>query len=223
MKTSSQIQRPGEPRKMLALHPNPNMRIGPGEEDYDTTTAVVADAHGNVVAATPSGFSGVVAGNTGIYLGTRLQQFNAWAGHPNCIEPGKRPRITLTPGMVFKNGKPLLAISVAGGDMQDQCALQLITNHLDFGLGIPDCVSLPRFGTNHFINSFRQKAPTLGSLNLNADMKKEVIDDLKKRGHKVSVKTGSMGANPVMLRIDPETRVIEAAGDPKSKRHAGAF
>ncbi|HYV35120.1 MAG TPA: gamma-glutamyltransferase [Gemmataceae bacterium] len=223
MKKASQIQRPGDPRKMLALHPDPKMMYGPGEEDYDTTTCVVADGQGNVVAATPSGFSGVVAGNTGIYLSTRLQQFNAWAGHPNCIEPGKRPRITLTPGMVFKNGKPLLSISVAGGDMQDQCALQLITNHIDFGFNAADCVSLPRFGTNHFINSFRQKAPKLGNLNLHSEMKKEVIDELKNRGHKVNVNSGVMGANPVMIRIDPVTRVIDAAGDPKAKRHAGAW
>ena len=83
---------------------------------HDTTTCLVADKDGNVIAATPSGWSGVVAGDTGVWLGSRLQSFNTWEGHPNCIEPGKRPRITLTPGLVFKGGKPLLAVSVAGGD-----------------------------------------------------------------------------------------------------------
>jgi gamma-glutamyltranspeptidase / glutathione hydrolase len=224
LKSASLIQRPGDPKNGLALHSDPKILYGVGGEDSDTTTCICADAQGNVVAATPSGLAGgALMGATGVHLSTRLQQFNAWEGHPNCIEPGKRPRITLTPGMVFKNGKPLLAISVAGGDMQDQCALQLILNHVEFGLNVPDAVSLPRFSTEHFMNSFRQKAPKLGSLNLNTEMRKEVIEDLKKRGHIVTVKGGSMGANPVMLRIDPVTRVIDAAGDPKARRHAAAW
>jgi gamma-glutamyltranspeptidase / glutathione hydrolase len=224
LKSASLVQRPGDPKNGLALHSDPKIRYGVGGEDSDTTTCVCADSQGNVVAATPSGLAGgALMGATGVHLSTRLQQFNAWAGHPNCIEPGKRPRITLTPGMVFKDGKPLLAISVAGGDMQDQCALQLILNHVDFGLKVSDAVSFPRFSTEHFMNSFLQKAPKLGSLNLNAEMKKEVIDELKKRGHVVTVKGGSMGANPVMLRIDPVTHVIDAAGDPKARRHAAAW
>jgi gamma-glutamyltranspeptidase/glutathione hydrolase len=224
LKTASLVQRPGDPRNGLALHPDPKIRYGMGGEDSDTTTCVVADSQGNVLAATPSGLNGgALMGNTGVHLSTRLQQFNAWEGHPNCIEPGKRPRITLTPGMVFKDGKPLLAISVAGGDMQDQCALQLILNQIEFGYSAAESVSLPRFSTDHFMNSFRQKAPKLGSLNLNTETNKEVIDELKKRGHDVTVKSGAMGANPVMLRIDPTTRVIDAAGDPKARRHAAAW
>jgi gamma-glutamyltranspeptidase/glutathione hydrolase len=223
MKKASQMQQPGDPRKMLALHPKPELRVGPGSEDRDTTTCLVADSDGNVLAATPSGFSGVTAGATGVVLGTRLQQNNAWAGHPNCIEPGKRPRITLTPGMVFQDGKPLLAISVAGGDMQDQCALQLILNHVEFGMNPADAVSAPRFATNHFINSFRQRAPSLGSLTLHTDMDKELIKVMEGRGFKVSTRSGGIGAAPVMLRIDPKTHVIEAAGDPRARRHADAW
>jgi gamma-glutamyltranspeptidase / glutathione hydrolase len=224
LKTASLVQRPGDPVNGLPLHPDPKIMYGIGGEDSDTTTCICADSQGNVVAATPSGLNGgALMGATGVHLSTRLQQFNAWEGHPNCIEPGKRPRITLTPGMVFKDGKPLLAISVAGGDMQDQCALQLILNQVEFGKNVPESVSLARFSTDHFMNSFRQKEPKLGSLNLNTEMKKEVIDELKKRGHVVTVKSGSMGANPVMLRIDPVTRVIDAAGDPKARRHAAAW
>jgi gamma-glutamyltranspeptidase/glutathione hydrolase len=226
LKTASLVQRPGDPKNGLALHTDPKIFYGRGGEDTDTTTCVVADSHGNVVAATPSGLSGgALMGNTGVHMSTRLQQFNSWAGHPNCIEPGKRPRITLTPGMVFKDGKPLLAISIAGGDQQDQCALQLILNNVEFGFGVPESVSLPRFNTGHFMNSFGQKKPQLGTLNLNTDMKNEkaLAEALKKRGHIVSTKSGSMGANPVMLRIDPTTRVIDAAGDPKARRHAAAW
>ena len=114
--------------------------LGAGGTDNDTTTCIVADAAGNMVAATPSGFSGVVAGSTGVWLGSRLQSFNAWEGHPNCIEPGKRPRITLTPGLVLKDGKPLMAVSVAGGDGQDQAALQVVLDVLEFGLSPADAI-----------------------------------------------------------------------------------
>ena len=73
---------------------------------HDTTTCVVADQFGNVVAATPSGWSGVVAGDTGVWLGSRLQSFNVWSDHPNVIEPGKRPRITLSPTLVLETTSP---------------------------------------------------------------------------------------------------------------------
>ena len=220
---ASLLQRPGDPRNGKPLLEKPDLRHGLGGPANDTTTCVVADAQGNVVAATPSGFSGVVAGPTGIWLGTRLQSFNAWAGHPNCIEPGKRPRITLTPGLVMKDGKVLLAVSVAGGDMQDQAALQLILNSLEFGMHPAEAVTAPRWGTDHLLNSFRQKAPKLGSLSLMPEFGEKTIEALKARGHDVTVKKGNGGAAPVLLRIDPQTRMIEAAGDPKARRHALAY
>src|SRR5205085_9766841 len=132
-KTAPLAPRPGDPLKGLAVAGSSDPRTGPGGPAKDTTTCVVADKFGNVVAATPSGFSGVVAGKTGVYLGTRLQSFNVWEGHPNCIEPGKRPRITLTPTLVLKGDRPVLAVSVAGGDGQDQTILQMLVNAIDFG------------------------------------------------------------------------------------------
>src|SRR5262249_40203013 len=123
---ASLTERPGNPRAGKALLDAPETRSGLGGPANDTTTCVVADGHGNIVAATPSGFSGALAGHTGVWLGSRLQCFNTWPGHPNCIEPGKRPRITLTPTLVLKDGKPVLAVSVAGGDGQDQTTVQLL-------------------------------------------------------------------------------------------------
>src|ERR1700733_4948522 len=95
---------------------------------------------------------------------------SAAEGHPNCIEPGKRPRITLTPTIVLKDRKPLIAISVAGGDGQDQAALQVLLNLLDFNLSPVAAVVAPRFGTNHHLGSFRQTPPQLGSLLIDAEM-----------------------------------------------------
>ena len=95
-------QRPGDPRASQALLNSLERDRGLGTstrsasegtgKPSDTTTCLVADAQGNVVAATPSGWSGVVAGPTGVWLGTRLQSFNIWPDHPNSIVPGKRPR-----------------------------------------------------------------------------------------------------------------------------------
>lgn len=219
-KSASLAQRPGDPVKGTAVLEKFDPRVGTGGPSRDTTTCVVADKHGNVVAATPSGFSGVIAGKTGVFLGTRLQSFNNWEGHPNCIEPGKRPRITLTPTIVLKGGKPVIAVSVAGGDMQDQSTLQMLTALIDFGLSPEQAVTAPRFGTNHHLGSFRQKPPELGSLLLAPEYSASVADDLKGRGHKVTVRRP--GENPVVLQIDPSTGLIRAAGDPRSRRHAAA-
>jgi gamma-glutamyltranspeptidase / glutathione hydrolase len=215
-------QRPGDPRAGKALLERAEARRGLGGPANDTTTCVVADAQGNVVAATPSGFSGVVAGKTGVWLGSRLQSFNAWEGHPNCIEPGKRPRITLTPTLVLKDGKPVLAVSVAGGDGQDQTTLQLLIDSIDFGLPPDKAATAPRFGTNHHLGSFRQKAPELGSLLINPEVGEDTIKDLRARGHRVTVRSAALWA-PCLLSIDPKTGQIHAAGDPRARRHAAAY
>ena len=97
----------GDPRRGQPLLAEAEARRGFGWPGPRYDYFVVADRWGNVVVATPSGWSGVQAGDTGVWLGTRLQSFNTWPEHPNCIEPGKRPRITLTPTLVLKGGKPL--------------------------------------------------------------------------------------------------------------------
>jgi gamma-glutamyltranspeptidase/glutathione hydrolase len=224
MKKASQVRQPGDPRNWKALLENPPKEEGTTSAPMDTTTCVVADKFGNVVAATPSGFYGVVAGKTGIFLGTRLQSFNAWKGHPNCIEHGKRPRITLTPGLVFKDGRPVLAISVAGGDLQDQTALQVIANCLEFGMSAKDAVTAPRFGTDHLLGSFRQTPPKLGSLTLYPEFGKSMFDEMASRGFKVTPppKTNGLAA-PSVIMIDPQTGEFRAAGDPKMRRHAAAY
>jgi gamma-glutamyltranspeptidase/glutathione hydrolase len=90
----------------------------------DTTTCVVADRWGNVVAATPScNMLTNSPGPSGVNTGNRVRSLNTAPGHPNQIYPGKRPRITLTPTLVLRRGKPVAAISVAGGDLQDQTTL----------------------------------------------------------------------------------------------------
>jgi gamma-glutamyltranspeptidase/glutathione hydrolase len=222
-KRASLEQRPGDPRSGKPLLENPGtLPPGKAAAANDTTTCLVADAAGNVVAATPSGWDGVLAGDTGVWLNSRLQSFNTWPDHPNHIEPGKRPRITLTPTLVLKDGKPAMAVSVAGGDGQDQVTLQLLIDMIDFGMAPSDAVTAPRFGTNHFVGSFGQKPPVLGSLQANPTLGEAVINELKARGHRVTIQPRAL-SNPTALRIDPGTGAISAAGDPKAGRHAGAY
>ena len=201
--------RPGDPFNMKPLIEDDN----PHDSQGGTTTLCVADQWGNVVAATPSGLGSTagVAGNTGIIHGTRLVSLNTWKGHPNCIAPGKRPRITLTPTLVLKNGRPVLAISIAGGDLQDQVALQLILDNVDFGMLPAEAVKAPRFATGHHTGSFGQDKPNLGSLTVNENIDQAVIHDLEKRGHKVRSTSHGIGG-AAMLYIDPETQEFYGAG-----------
>lgn len=214
-------QRPGDPRHGGAILDSTAARQGLGGPSHDTTTCLVADKLGNVVAATPSGWSGALAGDTGIWLGSRLQSFNTWDGHPNVIKPGKRPRITLTPTIVLKDGKPRFAVSVAGGDQQDVVTLQLLLDVIDYGMSPADAVTTPTFSTDHFTGSFRQTPAKLGSLTLSRNIDAKTADALAAKGHKITITRGGAAAAPIILRIGDGN--IDAAGDPKAGRHAAAF
>jgi gamma-glutamyltranspeptidase/glutathione hydrolase len=221
-KQASLQQRPGDPRHGKPLLGAASGGEGPAEVPNDTTTCVVAGGDGSWVAATPSGWSGVLAPDLGIWLGSRLQSFNLTPSHPNCIEPGKRPRITLTPTLVLKAGQPVIAVSVAGGDGQDQVTLQILLNLIDFGQSPAEAVSGPRFWTQHFISSFGRKGPELGSLRINPEAGDEAIAELKRRGHLVEIQKGHVWA-PTLIQFDVKAKLFKAAGDPKASRHAAAY
>ena len=203
MGTASLQVRPGDPRHMRPLKtPAPTTPSQGG-----TTTLCVADRWGNVIAATPSGLGSTagVAGDTGIIHGSRLVSLNTWNGHPNCIQPGKRPRVTLTPTLVLKDGRPVLAISVAGGDLQDQAAIQLILDYVEFGMLPERAVSEPRFATTHHTGSFGQDKPQLGAVQVNIGVDHSVQNELKKRGHILtSTRGGIGGVNMIFLDHNPD-------------------
>jgi gamma-glutamyltranspeptidase/glutathione hydrolase len=214
MSKASVEVRPGDPDHMRALKtPAPSAPSQGG-----TTTMCVADRWGNVIAATPSGLGSTagVAGDTGIIHGSRLVSLNTWKGHPDCIQPGKRPRVTLTPTLVLKDGKPVLAISVAGGDLQDQAAIQLILDYVEFGMLPERAVSEPRFATAHHTGSFGQDKPKLGSLQVNVRVDEPVRDELKKRGHALTTTRGGVGGVN-MLFLDPKSNVAFGAGPAAGK------
>ncbi|MGB2668148.1 MAG: gamma-glutamyltransferase [Candidatus Acidiferrum sp.] len=209
--------RPGDPYQMKSI--KKGMRSFPTQGG--TTTLTVVDRWGNMVAATPSGLGSTAgpAGNTGIIHGSRLISFNTWPGHPNCIAPGKRPRITLSPALVLKEGKPVVAISVAGGDLQDQAGLQLILDYIEFSMQSATAVSTPRFATAHHISSFGQEGPKLGSLQVNRDVPEETLKELEHRGHKVQLTSGEIGGAAMIWCDLAGTSECEGSGS--AARSAG--
>lgn len=215
--SASLEQTPGDPNEMKAILGSPpqDHSITNGKSS-DTSSCLVADQWGNVVAATPSGWGGVKAGNTGVELGSRLIGLTCWEKHPSELEPYKRPRITLTPTLVMKDGKPVMAISVAGGDQQDQASLQVLLNRIVFQLPPDEAVRSPRFGTDHHINWFGHTPFMPGSLTIPRSFGEPSIEALRERGHQVRV--GRPAATAVVLVIDPETGAKHAAGEPG--RHA---
>jgi gamma-glutamyltranspeptidase / glutathione hydrolase len=230
MNAASLLRRPGDPRRAQPLRSSDAAEGGPSDIPIqDTTTCVVADRWGNVVAATPScNLVGNKPGPSGVTQGNRVRSLNTTPGHPNRIEPGKRPRITLTPTLVTRNGKPVIAVSVAGGDLQDQTTLNVLLNHVEFGMLPEQAVTAPRFMTNHRENSFdpnpdrQATVGELGSLQVSEVVSEPVQESLAALGHKVTT-TKKPIAYPVMIYIDQKTGRMYAAGDPSAKRHAAAI
>jgi gamma-glutamyltranspeptidase/glutathione hydrolase len=185
----------------------------------DTTCVNVVDRKGNVFSATPSGawLPSVIAGETGIPLSTRLQSFVITAGHPNQLAPGKRPRVTLSPTMVLKDGKPFIAISTPGGDNQDQAMIQALLNIIEFGMSPQEAVEAPRFQTSHFYSSFAQHEFEPGRVNLEARIPRATTDALGALGHKVNVsgEWSNASAPTVILMQDG---VLHGGADPRRGR-----
>jgi gamma-glutamyltranspeptidase / glutathione hydrolase len=217
-KTASLELRPGDPYNMK---PTKQPTIT-GPWHGGTTVMCVTDKFGNVIAATPSGLSSTagVAGRTGIIHGSRLSSLNTFPGSPNVIQPGKRPRITLSPTLLFRDydnvNQPVMAISVAGGDQQDQAAIQVILNYVVFGMSPEEAFKAPRFSTEHFISSFGQDRASLGSLSVPNTLPEAVQANLRARGHVVTFNRGGVGG-VALIGIDPRTRQATAVGPAAGK------
>jgi len=185
----------------------------------DTTCVNVVDRLGNAFNATPSGawLPSVIMGDTGLPLSSRIQSFVTTAGHPNVLQPGKRPRVTLSPTLVTKDGKLELIMSTPGGDNQDQALLQVLLNILDFGMTPQEAVESPRFQTEHFYSSFAGHEFTPGRLSLEGRISRATADRLSALGHRVSV-TGdwSNGSAPTVIWV--HDGVLNGGADPRRAR-----
>jgi gamma-glutamyltranspeptidase/glutathione hydrolase len=169
-----------------------------------TTSVVASDAEGWLVAVTPSGgwIPAVIAGRTGIGASQRAQQFvvDARENPFNVIEPGKRPRVTLTPSIALKDGKPWLAFAVQGGDSQDQNLLQFFLNVLEFGMTPQEATEAANFNSYQMKSSFDEHTSEPGRLMLNASVPEWVRRELRLRGYTLEFETRSSGPiNAIML------------------------
>jgi len=185
----------------------------------DTTCVNAVDRYGNFFSATPSGawLPSVIAGDTGIPFSTRLQSFVMEDGHPNQLAAGKRPRVTLSPTLVFKGGEPVIAMSTPGGDNQDQAMLQVLLNLIDFGMSPQEAVEAPRFQTEHFYTSFAGHEFNPGKLNLEGRIPRATAEKLTALGHKVTV-TGDWSNSSAPTVIWREGSVLHGGADPRRGR-----
>jgi gamma-glutamyltranspeptidase / glutathione hydrolase len=214
---ASMEHRPGTVDNTAPVSSGSSAKLGTVVQD--TTCVNVVDRKGNFFSATPSGawLPSVIAGETGIPLSTRLQSFVLQDGHPNQLAPGKRPRVTLSPTLVMKDGKPVMAMSTPGGDNQDQAMLQVLLNIIEFGMSPQEAVEAPRFQTEHFYSSFANHDFTPGKLNLEGRIPRATAERLAALGHRVSV-TGDWSNSSAPTVIWVSNGVLHGGADPRRGR-----
>ena len=159
----------------------------------DTCHIDVADRWGNLVSATPSGGwlqSSPVVPGLGFPLGTRGQMFWLEEGLPASLQPGKRPRTTLTPSMALRDGEPWLAFGTPGGDQQDQWSLLLFLRVVHGGMDLQEAIDAPAWHTSHFPSSFYPRERHPGTLHVESRLGEPAVEALRRRGHEVVVEDG---------------------------------
>ena len=197
----------------------------------DTTHIAIVDKDGNVFDSTPSGGwvnGAVILGDTGIGMSVRGEQFFLDVTRANQIRPRARPRYTLTPSMVFKDGMPLMALGTPGGDNQDQTILQAFLSTIEFWdawyPNLHAALERPRVQTLHFLGSFWPHDGGFNKLNVEAAVPDDVFNALKARGHDVSrLRTFGMSGCATAVLIDPSSGNRIAGADPRRDCYALAY
>lgn len=183
---------------ILAVHPE-------GGNSGDTTFVCAADAEGNAASLMSSicGIfgSGLLAGETGIILNSRASGFSTRPGHPNALAPGARPRHTILPGMVLREGHPECILGCIGANNRPQGQVQTLVNALDLGMNPQQAVDSPRF----------RAVMTTGEVQLDPEIADQVGNDLLSRGHHAGDACGFKGAAQ-MVRIHREDEPAGAVG-----------
>ncbi|MFG3104382.1 gamma-glutamyltransferase family protein [Streptomyces sp. NPDC048182] len=189
----------------------------------DTCHLDVVDRWGNMVAATPSGGwlqSNPVVPELGFPLGTRLQM--AWLdeGLPNTLTPRRRPRTTLTPSLALRGGEPVLAFGTPGGDQQDQWQLHFflavaLRGPVRGGLDLQGAIDAPNWHQDSFPGSFYPRGMRAGSVTVEERMPVDVVEELRRRGHDVTVGAAWSEGRLCAVARDPESGVLSAAANPR--------
>lgn len=171
----------------------------PSNEDFfvGTTSIQAADKDGWVVSITPSGgwIPAVIAGKTGVGLSQRMQSFvlKAEENPYNVVEPGKRPRATLTPSMALKDGKPYLSFAVQGGDSQDQNLLQFFLNMVEFGMNVQEAAEAANINSFQLRGSFGAHEIRPGVMLIREDMPPWTRNKLRDMGYELETRSRTSG------------------------------
>ena len=171
----------------------------PSDEPYyfGTTTIQTADAEGWIVSVTPSGgwIPAVIAGETGVGLSQRMQSFVLRKSENpfNVVEPGKRPRATLTPSLALKDGKPFLSFAVQGGDSQDQNLLQFFLNMVEFGMNVQEAVEAANMNSFQLRGSFGEHENSPGRMMIHASTPPWTRKALREMGYDLQVRDRTSG------------------------------
>ncbi|MBI3028467.1 MAG: gamma-glutamyltransferase family protein [Candidatus Rokubacteria bacterium] len=217
---------PGDPPGLAAVkngYVPPAAARPRGARALDTSYVAVVDAEGNAFSATPSDppvDSPVVPG-VGCVVSPRGSQSWLDPGHPSAVAPGKRPRLTPTPAMVFKDGRLFMPFGTPGGDVQQQAMLQAFLNIAVFGMPPQLAVEAPRVASRSFPDSFWPHTAFPGQLNLEAQISSETAEGLAGLGHRVERwpeldwRAGAVCA--IVVRPDG---TLLAAADPRRGSHA---
>lgn len=206
----------GEPNAVAAL-----LDSGPqadGEARSDTVHVDVVDRWGNMVSAMPSGgwlHSSPLIPELGFPLGTRLQMAWLEEGLPNTLAPGRRPRTTLSPSLVLRDGEPVLAYGSPGGDQQDQWQLHFLLNILVSGMNLQEAIEAPAFHSTHFPSSFYPHEHQPGVVLVEQRAGEEVLQELRDRGHRVGRAGDWEIGRLCAVSRDPETGMMYAGANPR--------
>jgi gamma-glutamyltranspeptidase / glutathione hydrolase len=211
--------RPGDPVNGKPLRSGQGPLVG-REWQRGTVHVAVVDRHRNLVAATPSGAwvagSPVVEG-LGFPLTSRIQVFYLDHQHPNALAPRKRPRTTLTPSLVLRDGGPFMAFGTMGLDQQDQWTLQFFLNVVEFGMPLQEAIEAPKFSSKHFPSSIYPHTAEPGVLRVEGRVPYEVRRTLQAKGHQLVIQPDWIEGYVVGVRVDPEHGVVYGGADPRGE------
>ncbi|MBO0843895.1 MAG: gamma-glutamyltransferase [Nocardioides sp.] len=192
-----------------------------GETRGDTCHIDVVDRWGNMISATPSGGwlqSSPTVPELGFCLGSRMQMFWLDEGLPSSLAPGRRPRTTLSPTLVLRDGRPVLACGTPGGDQQDQWQLPFLLRHLVGGQDLQAAIDAPSFHTTSFPSSFYPREMIPGELVAEDRLGDVVLDGLAVLGHRVT-RSGSWSLGRLCaVARDPGTGLLSAAANPRGSQ-----
>ncbi|HEY2762406.1 MAG TPA: gamma-glutamyltransferase family protein [Pseudonocardiaceae bacterium] len=180
----------------------------------DTCCVSATDRDGNMVVATPSGGwlkSSPVVPGLGFPLGTRGQMAWLIEGHNNSLAPAKRPRTTLSPTLVLRDGHPYLAFGTPGGDQQDQWTLNFFLNHVDFGMSPQEAVEARTFHTDHVPSSFTPQRARPAGLVVEGGADPATLEQLRRRGHRIDVVAPWSLGRVCVTGSEPDGGVVAAA------------